>query len=372
MPVPIRRLALLLAVLLTSMASAQPAPTTVRVELEAAPADPSWFALAAPDRLVIDFPGGRTRAAKSEGRGPARALRLAQHDRATARLVIDLAEPARLLSARRETGAVTLTLAPTTPADFARLARGGRFSIAAAVPPAPRPLVVIDPGHGGRDVGAISPHGGGYEKDVTFAIARAAAEAINAGGVARAELTRDDDRFLPLGERPAIARRRGAALFISVHADSAPNAAARGASVYTLSEVASDAMAARLAARENRADALAGINLGGEEPEVAAILYDLARRRATNASADYAQTLAAALAPDVPVTGRFHRFAGFRVLKSADMPAVLLETGFLSNADDARFLFSPAGQKAIARGLTRSVALYFAPRATPPAAVAAR
>lgn len=341
------------------------APLTIRLELDSPSGPPTWFALGGPDRIVVDLPGGRAAARTVAASGVVARVRLAQFERSIARVVIDLAEPARLERADVDGRNVTLTLASTSAADFARLARGGHF---AAVPPAPaatataaRVKVVIDPGHGGRDVGAVSAWEGRYEKDATLAIARAIRRELIQAGF-DASLTRDSDRFIDLGGRVAIARERGAALFISVHADSAGNAAARGATVYTLSEVASDAMAARLAARENRSDALAGVDLGGEDPEVATILYDLAKRRATNASAAFAGTLARALAPDVPTRGDFHRFAGFRVLKTVDMPAVLLETGYLSNAHDARFLFSEAGQRAIARGVRRAVEAQFAPR----------
>lgn len=356
-----RRLAALAVVAFT--VAAAPPPTTVRVELDTPSRAPSWFALARPDRLVIDLPGGRTLASTVTGDGPARRLRLAQFDRDTARLVVDLARPARIDRAVIDGRAVVLTLIPTTVADFARLARGGRF---AAVPPDPvapprLPVIVIDPGHGGHDVGAVGGDGR-YEKEATLAIARAVQQAIERSGVARAVLTRDDDRFIALGERVAIARRARGDMFVSIHCDSAPNVAARGATIYTLSDIASDTMAARVAARENKADALVSLPLGDEEPEVATILYDLARRRASNVASGFAGTLAATLAPEVPMTGNAHRFAGFRVLKTADMPAILFEAGYISNVDDARFLFSRDGQRAIGARVAAAVASHFAPR----------
>lgn len=373
-------------------------PVQVRVELDGEIAAPSWFAMSAPDRLVIDLPGGRAEAQTQAGHGAVRKLRLAQFDRKTARMVIELTGPARVQSAVAQDGAVVVTLMPTTAADFARLPRLGRFAAVAprspslpsvAFPSLPwgngqrstlsppwkdpgakhqgeggrgRPLVVIDPGHGGKDVGAISAYEGRFEKDATLAIARAIKRELERGGEVRARLTRDDDRFIELGERVAIARRAGAALFLSVHCDSAPNAAAHGATVYTLSDVASDRMAARSAARENRSDALAGVDLGVEEPEVATILYDLTRRGAMNASAGFAESLQRAMQADVAFTGNYHRFAGFRVLKTADMPAALLETGYVTNEDDARFLFSAEGQRAIARGVRAAIEAQLAPR----------
>ncbi|QMW22608.1 N-acetylmuramoyl-L-alanine amidase [Sandaracinobacteroides saxicola] len=233
---------------------------------------------------------------------------------------------------------------------------------AAAAAPRPRgrdgrkPLVVIDPGHGGKDVGAISVNGG-YEKTVTLAIAQAAKRAIERDGRLRVRLTRDDDRFLTLGQRQRLARDWGADLFISVHADSAPNAAARGASVYTLSEVASDAQAARLAAKENNADAIAGVTLRGQDRETTGLLIDLAQRDSMNASVDFAQGLQAALEPEgVRFRSRFHHFAGFAVLKNVGVPAVLLETGYLSNAEDSDYLFDRDGQRAVAAGIARAAA----------------
>ena len=216
------------------------------------------------------------------------------------------------------------------------------------------PLVVIDAGHGGKDAGAISIDGG-YEKDVTLAIARAAAKALARAGRVRVKLTRDDDRFIPLGGRVAIARAARADLFVSVHADSAPNAAARGASVYTLSAVASDAVAARLAARENKADIIGGLNLGGEAPEIGNILIDLSRRATGNVSVAFAETLQDELSSRMEFRGEFHHFAGFYVLKAPDVPSVLLETGYVSNAEDAAVLFSAAGRRRIGEGVARAV-----------------
>ncbi len=218
-----------------------------------------------------------------------------------------------------------------------------------------KPLVVIDAGHGGKDVGAISVDGG-YEKDVTLAIAREAARILRDNGRVRVKLTRDDDRFIPLGGRVRIARDARADLFISIHADSAPNDQARGASVYTLSAVASDAIAERLAARENKADIIGGVNLGVEAPEVGEIMVDLARRATNNVSVQFADTLQAALEDqDINFRGEFHHFAAFAVLKAPDMPSVLLESGYVSNRQDSERLFSEAGRRQVARGIARAI-----------------
>ena len=217
-----------------------------------------------------------------------------------------------------------------------------------------KPLVVIDAGHGGKDVGAISTLGG-YEKSVTLAIAKEAARILERSGKVRVRLTRADDRFIALGGRVAIARAVRADLFVSIHADAALNAQARGASVYTLSAVASDAMAERLAARENKADIIGGVNLGVEAPEVGEIMVDLLRRATTNVSVAFAEVLQDELSRRIPFRGEFHHFAGFFVLKAADVPSVLLETGYVTNSEDSEFLFSDKGQRLVAQGVARAV-----------------
>lgn len=228
-------------------------------------------------------------------------------------------------------------------------------------------LVVIDAGHGGHDPGAPAVSGG-HEKEVTLAIARAIRDAVHQKARARnlpieVKLTRDSDYFIPLGGRVNLARRWGADLFLSVHANSAPNPDARGASVYTLSDVASDKEAARLAAKENRADLIAGVDLSGERREVASILIDLGLRDSMNASSDFAATLQRAMEPQgVKFRSQFHRFAGFQVLRNLGVPAALLETGFVSNSDDADYLFSRKGQQQIADGVADAIVDYLGGR----------
>jgi len=216
------------------------------------------------------------------------------------------------------------------------------------------PLVVIDAGHGGKDVGAISVRGG-YEKDVTLAIAKEVARLLNKRKRVRVRLTRDDDRFIPLAGRVQIAREARADLFVSVHADAALNQEARGASVYTLSATASDAVAARLAARENKADIIGGLNLGIDAPEVGDVMIELSRRATTNVSVAFAEMLQEELSSRIKFRSQFHHFAGFRVLKAPDVPSILLETGYVSNGEDADFLFSRDGQKRVADGIARAI-----------------
>jgi len=218
-----------------------------------------------------------------------------------------------------------------------------------------RPLVVIDAGHGGRDPGTLAPNGNAREKDVTLKVARAIRDALVKSGRVRVALTRDDDRFVALGERVRIARRLRADLFLSIHADSAPNRAARGASVYILSDIASDAQAARLAAKENSADRAGGVDLRAQPADVRSILADLAQRETMNESAAFARLVTLETDKSVRFRTVARRSANFAVLRSGGIPAVLYETGYLSNADDAAFLATAAGRRAIADGARKAI-----------------
>lgn len=226
------------------------------------------------------------------------------------------------------------------------------------------PLVVIDAGHGGHDPGAINPASGKHEKDVTLAIARAIRGGLIDTGRVRVALTREADRFLVLQDRYEIARKLKADLFLSIHADAAENQEARGGTVYTLSEVASDREAQRLAARENRADIINGVNLGRQDREVSSILIDLTQRESMNISAGFARLLIREARTDLHLREKAHRFASFIVLKAPDMPSVLFETGYISNAEDAAFLASRSGQQKVARAVTSAVQAHFARRRT--------
>jgi N-acetylmuramoyl-L-alanine amidase len=222
------------------------------------------------------------------------------------------------------------------------------------------PLVVIDAGHGGHDPGATSPYSGKREKDLTLELARAIRDDLVAGGRVRVALTRSDDRYLVLEERYGIARRLKADLFLSIHADAAENEQASGASVYTLSEVASDREAARLAARENKANIINGVDLGAHSSDVSSILLDLTQRETMNAASDFARLLQREASDEMTFRTTAHRFASFVVLKAPDMPSVLFETGFISNRRDSEFLTSKAGQRKVARGVRDAVQIHFA------------
>jgi N-acetylmuramoyl-L-alanine amidase len=242
-------------------------------------------------------------------------------------------------------------------------ARGSAAVNPPVLGPPGRPLVVIDAGHGGRDPGAISPFGQRREKDVTLALARAIRDDLLASGRVRVALTRNDDRYLVHRDRYEIARRLDAGLFISVHADAAPaNDFAHGASVYTLSEVASDRQAALLASRENKSDIIAGVDLGGQDADVNRILIDLAQRESMDASAEFARLLHREASAFFPFRPNYHRFASLLVLKAPDIPSILFESGYLTNAADAAYIQSPEGRQQIATGIRRAVEAHFARR----------
>lgn len=214
-----------------------------------------------------------------------------------------------------------------------------------------RPLVLIDAGHGGRDPGASAVSGEVVEKQLTLQLARELRDRLAKGGRVRIAMTRDDDRYLTLDQRSALARRLGASLYVSLHMDSAPNPLARGASIYSLSDVASDEEAARLARRENTAVARAG----GADGSVRAILSDLALRSQMTASAGFAERLVRHSTGRVQLRPQPHRFADFHVLRSAGVPAVLFEGGYISNGDDEALLRSPEKRSRIVQALARSI-----------------
>lgn len=226
--------------------------------------------------------------------------------------------------------------------------------------PPGRPLVVIDAGHGGHDPGAISPVGGAKEKDITLAIAQAIRDKLVASGRVRVALTRDNDSFLVLTERYELARRMEANLFISVHADSAEAEGASGATIYTLSEVASDREAARLAARENKVDVINGVDLSSAGDNVTSILIGLSQRETMEKSSEFADLLKREADPYVTFRSVYHRFAGLIVLKAPDMPAVLFESGYITSEKDVAYLTTPEGRARIATGIAKAVETYFA------------
>lgn len=219
-------------------------------------------------------------------------------------------------------------------------------------------LIVLDPGHGGVDPGTIG-YSGVYEKEIALATAREVARQLEATKRYRVRLTRTGDEFVALQERVAFARAAGGDLFLSIHADALPEAGVRGASVFTLSEKASDKEAAELAARENKADLIAGIDLSRHEPVVSEILFDLARRQTNNLSIRLARDLVSELGHEVRLLNNSHRAAGFVVLKAPDIPSALVELGCLSNKEEDALLQRATYQRKLATGLVRSVNDYF-------------
>ena len=225
--------------------------------------------------------------------------------------------------------------------------------------PAEKRLIVLDPGHGGLDPGAMGVNGV-FEKNVTLAMARDLKKHLEATGRYRVVLTRDSDVYLRLYQRVAFARKQGAALFVSLHADSINKSDMRGASVYTLSEKASDEQTARLAESENQADLIAGVDLSQEDQDVASILVDLSMRDTMNQSKFFANTLVNALETSkIQVLEKPHRSAGFAVLKAPDIPSVLIELGFMSNGKDVGLLSEPAHRGKIAATLAEGIDAYF-------------
>ena len=352
------------------------------------------FTLAAPDRIAIDVSGATAGQSAFAG-GSVHNIRQRQFSADTARIVLDLAEPAVVTNGNfsADGKSLRLSLRPVPLTEFSGTVARGKTQI---IPPAafradPRkrryevtapirvnvgkglpvvsgpaddslPLVVIDAGHGGHDPGAISPHGGQLEKDVTLAIAKSVRNEILKSGRVRVALTRETDKFIVLQDRFQLARKLRADLFISIHADSAESPEATGGTVYTLSEVASDREAQRLAARENKANIINGVNLGGADANVSSILIDLTQRETMNVSADFAKLLLREAAPNMRIRGNSHRFASFIVLKAPDTPSVLFETGYLSNEADVTFLASQSGQGKVARALANAIQVHFARR----------
>ena len=259
-------------------------------------------------------------------------------------------------------------IAASAPADDAGLRSSATVQLAPAIPAVAvtkarvpgRPIVLLDAGHGGTDPGAISVSGEVAEKELTLQLARELREKLAANGRVRVALTREADSYLTLGQRALLARRLGASLYVSLHMDSAPNPLARGASVYSLSEVASDAESARLADTINAGGDLAS----GGDGSVRAILSDLALRSQMTASADFAERLVRNAQGRVQLRPEPHRFADFHVLRSAGVPAVLFEAGYISNVDDEVLLRSPEHRARIVAALARAIEADVAARAS--------
>ncbi len=234
---------------------------------------------------------------------------------------------------------------------------GASSSICRPRPPAKR-VIALDPGHGGIDPGTIGASGT-LEKNLTLDVAREIKRTLEATQRYRVVLTREDDTFIRLRDRIQVARAAAAELFVSLHADALGDAKFRGATVYTLSDKASDAEAEALAQRENKADLIAGIDLTDEAPEVTGILIDLAQRETMNLSARLAGYLVQEMAHETQLLRRSHRFAGFAVLKAPDVPSTLIELGYLSNRQDETMLNQPAYRRRLANAMLHAIDRFF-------------
>lgn len=349
----------------------------------------SPFVLIRPYRVVLDLqqvkwhlPDGTGRT----GKGFVSGYRYGQFRRDRDRMVFDLKAPAVVAKSfvippgRDKNWRYVLDLKRASAKAAEKMAREGKPASApepvqAAVVrpkglstarPRPRPqrprkkVVVLDPGHGGIDPGATGRVKKSIEKNITLAMAKRLKKELLKTGRYKVVLTRERDVFVRLRGRIAKARAAGADLFISLHADSLDDRRVRGAAVYTLSEKASDKEAEALAAQENKADLIAGVDLSHNTKQVTDILIDLAQRETMNHSVRFARLLVSEMRKATRFLRKFHRFAGFAVLKAPDVPSVLVEMGYLSNAQDEAQLNRPRYQARLAKAITRGVDRYFA------------
>jgi N-acetylmuramoyl-L-alanine amidase len=339
------------------------------------------FTLADPYRVVIDLPQVAFKLpahAGEQGRGLVKAFRYGLIMQGGSRIVLDAKGPVRveksfvLAAADGQPARLVLDLTPTDRESFLhnielsprpRHIATRQSDVSKHADNDPRPLIVIDPGHGGIDSGTKGLDGQN-EKDIVLAFGLKLRDALERSGKYRVAMTRNDDTFVPLTGRVQFARQRSAALLISVHADSVPRSEgqAEGASVYTLSEHASDAEAASLAEKENKSDIIAGVDLSSEPNDVASILIDLAQRETKTFSVQFARTLVNDIKPTAPLHLRPVKSAGFIVLKAPDVPSVLVELGYMSTRRDLKNLVSPAWRTRTAAAMAQAVDDIFARR----------
>lgn len=343
---------------------------------------PRWSLLRQPHRLVLDFPETRFDLSpeSTASAGMVEAVRYGDLGEGRARMILQFAGP--FLVERLETvksgddGSWRLVadVVRATPGEFeaALAAQPALQAPARSTPKADRLeanrsdrdgrfTIVLDPGHGGIDGGAEGLHGT-REKTITLAFALELRKLLEQTGRYRVVMTRDSDTFLRLDERVRIGRQNEADLFVSIHADTIRYGYVRGATVYTLSEKASDNIAAAIAESENLADAIAGIELPERDTEVADILLDLVRRETQAFSVRFARTLVGELSEQVELIKNPHRSAGFRVLTAHDMPSVLLELGYLSNSKDEKLMRDPEWREKAATSIVSAISLFAAAR----------
>jgi N-acetylmuramoyl-L-alanine amidase len=337
------------------------------------------FILADPYRVVIDLPQVAfqlPRKAGQHGRGLIKAFRYGLVMLGGSRIVIDLNGPARidkafsLDAAQGQPARLVLDLVATDRESFMRtLALDSRVARPDSVRRVEkvvrsdgdtRPVIVIDPGHGGIDEGTHAANGV-TEKAIVLEFGKRLRDRLEKTGKYRILMTRSDDQYVTLADRVRFARTNKAALLISIHADALPRSEgdARGASIYTLSDTASDAEAARLADKENRADVIAGVDLSSEPNDVADILIDLAQRETKTFSMQFARTVSGELKNVARMHKNPLKSAGFRVLKAPDVPSVLLELGYVSNRGDLKQITSDAWQSRTSEAIVEAVRTYF-------------
>lgn len=350
------------------------------------------FALADPYRVIVDIPQTSFKLAAgtgATGRGLVKAFRYGMVMPGGSRIVFDLTGPAKIANSTMLEAANgqpprlvleleevdrTAFVQSLTPENRPELRPAIADANAAVVSPevatttkpaAPsdsRPLIVIDPGHGGVDNGTQS--GGEMEKNLVLGFGLALRDRIEKSGKYRVVMTRTDDTFIPLNDRVKVARIQSAALFVSIHADALPRREgdAQGATIYTLSDKASDAEAERLAEAENKSDAIGGVNLSEEPTEVADILIDLAQRETRTFSNRFARLLMG----EMKNSARMHKHplksAGFRVLKAPDVPSVLVELGYVSNKGDLEHLVSENWRTKTVGSMAQAIDAFFAKR----------
>lgn len=337
----------------------------------------SAFTLADPYRVVIDVPEldfSEMSENSRKGRGLVGTFRFGLIAKGKSRMVLDLTQPVNidesfvLAALEGQPARIVFDLVPVSRSEFldgvGKLKSVGSLSNNAPVASAPkRPargktIIVLDPGHGGIDDGAIGSSGV-REKDLVLQFTKDVREALKENQNFEVLMTREDDTFISLDERVAFAREKGAQLMVSFHADTVTQAYVSGATVYTLDETASDEVARLLADKENRSDTIAGVELTDKPDEVADILIDLARRETKNLSIAFARRLLGDVKPALKLNKNPRRSADFRVLTAPDVPSVLVELGYLSNTDDAELLGSASWREKVAGRIAESIGSFF-------------
>ncbi|MDR7146789.1 N-acetylmuramoyl-L-alanine amidase [Rhizobium sp. BE258] len=352
------------------------ARTRIVIDFDQAPSFSIHY-IANPERIVVDLPatafGFDTK--QLEARGLFKDIRYGAMGEDSARIVLTAIKPVKLAIAKvqqDEDGKghrLVLDAEMTSKEAFAALVKAQTWNgaddqqVTSAIPAAEaaKPgdfVIAVDAGHGGIDTGAIGVDTKTEEKQVTLAFAKALADRLNREPGIKAFLTRDNDEFLSLSERVQIARQNHAGLFISLHADTLKQKDIRGATVYTISDKASDKLAADLAERENLSDQIAGKETVAEPPEVADILLDLTRRETQAFSISLAESVLNSFKDQIGTINNPHRHAGFQVLRAPDVPSILVELGFLSNVEDEKLLLDEAWRGKMADLMTDAVKRY--------------